>query len=231
MAKKIMGGPKPTAKSAAHDAKQAPKQPERTAEKNKPRMARPATGDVERGERIAYQGRRTTVRIKPVTHASGHVTDYEIVVRPDAVAVVALRNGADGAPEVALVRQQRPAVDRELLELPAGLVEPDERGAPERAAARELREETGFDARDLRKLAAEYPSPGYTTEIIHLFLATGLRATGDGQQLDPGEDVTLEWLPLDEAMARCRAGQIADGKTILGLWLARDEVAAGSATP
>ncbi len=226
MAKKMAGGTRRTAKTKPQGTKQDGKQ----AEKNKPRIARPETGEVERGERIAFQGRRTTVRIKPVTHASGHVTDYEIVVRPDAVAVVALRNGADGSPEVALVRQQRPAVDRELLEIPAGLIEADERDAPERTAARELREETGFDAREIRKLAAEYPSPGYSSEIIHLYIATDLHPADGGQQLDPGEELAVEWLPLDEAMARCRSGEIADGKTILGLWLARDEVAGGSLT-
>jgi ADP-ribose pyrophosphatase len=168
------------------------------------------------------------VRIKPVTHANGHVTDYEIVERPDAVAVVALRVGMDDAPEVALVRQRRPAVERDLLELPAGIVEPDERDAPERTAARELREETGFVASAFRRLAAEYPSPGYTTEVIHLYLASGLRAADGGQQLDPGESIEVVWLPLDEAIARCLDGAIADGKTILGLCLARDELAGGT---
>lgn len=200
------------AKDAPRGAKRTPKQPD----------------PAQSGERIAYQGKRTTVRLQPVTHANGRTTDYEIVVRPDAAAVVALRLAADGTPEVALVRQRRPAVDRDLWEIPAGLVEPDERDAPERTAARELREETGFDAGAIQVLAAEYPSPGYTTEIIHLYLATDLRAANGGQRLDPGEDLSVLWLPLDEAMARCRNGEITDGKTFLGLWLARDELAGGS---
>ena len=181
-------------------------------------------------DRIAFQGRRTTVRVKTVTHPNGHVSNYEIIERPDASAVVALRAGADGAPEVALVSQRRPAVDKDLFEIPAGIVEPDEREHPKRTAARELREETGFEATDIRKLAAEYPSPGYTTEIIHLYLATGLREADGGQQLDPGEQIRASWLPLDEAIARCRSGEITDGKTILGLWLARDELAGGAVT-
>lgn len=226
MAKKMSSGAKGMPKSTGSGAKQ----PKQQAEKGKPRMARPQTGDVEGGERIAFQGRRTTVRLKPVMHANGHVTEYEIVVRPDAVAVVALRQGAGTTVEVALVSQQRPAVDRELLEIPAGLIEPDERNAPERAAARELREETGFEAGTVRKLAAEFPSPGYTSEIIHLYVASGLREAAGGQQLDPGEEVRVVWLPLDEAIARCQRGEIADGKTLLGLWMARDELKSGTVT-
>jgi ADP-ribose pyrophosphatase len=207
-----------------------PKSPAR-ARANRPRATTAApleesgAGDQ---DRIAFQGRRTTVRIHRVTHPNGHVTDYEIVERPDAVAVVALRAGAEGEPEVALVSQRRPAVGQDLLEIPAGIVEPEEREAPERAAARELREETGYDAGDLRPLAAEYPSPGYTTEIIHLYLASALRAAPGGQQLDPGEQIRLSWLPLDAAIARCRSGALADGKTLLSLLLARDELAGGA---
>lgn len=215
MATKGTGTPKPPARAKAKRPRAATAAP----------LEEPSDQD-----RIAFQGRRTTVRIHRVIHPNGHVTDYEIVERPDAVAVVALRAGAEEEPEVALVSQRRPAVGQELLELPAGIVEPEEREAPERAAARELREETGYDAGDLRRLAAEYPSPGYTTETIHLYLASALRATPGGQQLDPGEEIRLSWLPLDEAIARCRSSAIADGKTLLGLLLARDELAGGAVT-
>jgi len=185
-------------------------------------------GDSGDGEHVAFQGKKTTVRVKRVTHPNGHVSQYEIVERPDAVAVVALRAGADGEPEVALVSQRRPAVGQELLELPAGLIEPDERGHPERTAARELREETGCDADDLRPLIAEYSSPGFTTERISIFVAAGIHEAPGGQQLDPGEQIKVHWTPLDDALAQARDGRISDGKTLLGLWLARDEVAAGS---
>ncbi len=179
---------------------------------------------------IAYQGKKTTVRVKEVTQADGHVMRYEIVERADAVAVVALRPAPDGQPEIALVSQQRPAVNQELLEIPAGLVEPNERAHPERAAARELREEIGYDAGELRLLVAEYSSPGFTTETISIYAASGLKESPEGQQLDSGEQITVHWMPLDEAMERVRRGEIRDGKTILGIWLARDEVAGGSAT-
>lgn len=179
---------------------------------------------------VVFQGKKTIVRVKEITHANGHVSRYEIVERPDAVAVVALRAGEDGEPEIALVSQQRPAVNKELLEIPAGLIEPDERAHPERAAARELREEIGYDAGELRLLVAEYSSPGFATEVISIYAASGLNVSPQGQQLDPGEHITVHWVALDEAVERVRRGEIQDGKTIIGIWLARDEVAGGSAT-
>jgi ADP-ribose pyrophosphatase len=171
-----------------------------------------------------------TVRVKPVTHPGDHVTRYEIVERANSVAIVALRADANGAPEIALVSQRRPAVAKDLLEIPAGLIEPEEKAHPERSAARELREEIGCEAESLRLLVSEYPSPGYTTESISIYLASGLRDLPEGQQLDPGEQIEVRWIALDEAMTLVRKGKIRDGKTVLGIWLARDEVAGGAAT-
>src|SRR5262245_56930966 len=104
----------------------------------------------------------------------GGTRRVEIVEHPGAVAIVAVRDAANGAPEVLLVQQYRPAVGRALLEIPAGLLEPGEREAPQVAAARELAEETGYAASDWRLLAHELPSPGFSTERIILYLATGL---------------------------------------------------------
>lgn len=180
------------------------------------------------GDGIAFQGRRTTVRLKQVVRPDGSSSVYEIVERPDAVAVVALRTGDEGELEVALVSQPRPALDKELLEIPAGIIEPHERDSPAHAAARELLEETGLEASELHMLVAEYPSPGYTTEVITIYLAGGVHQASDARPPDPSEITRLSWLSLDEAIHRVRTGEIRDGKTVLGLWLARDEVASGS---
>jgi 8-oxo-dGTP pyrophosphatase MutT (NUDIX family) len=90
-----------------------------------------------------FHGNLLAVRVETIASPSG-AQRYEIVEHPDAVAIVALRDDPAGnEPQVALVRQSRPAIGRETWELPAGLVRVEERGEPQRTAVRELREETG----------------------------------------------------------------------------------------
>jgi ADP-ribose pyrophosphatase len=178
-----------------------------------------------------FHGDLLTVRVETVSSPSGQAQRYEIVEHPDAVAIVALReDAAGGAPQVALVRQSRPALGRETWELPAGLVRADERAEPQRAAERELREEIGYTARSWRQLTREYPSPGFSTEAITIFLATDL-AVDTTASRDP-EIIAVEWLPFGQALEGMRAGQIEDGKTLLGLTLAANAInAIGGAMP
>ena len=189
---------------------------------------------------VVFKGKLITVRTRTVRRPNGKESRYEIVDHPDAVAIVAVRyedqrsavppsrseEGDAHAPQplVALVHQQRPVVGKETTELPAGLVDPGEEDHPEQAALRELREETGYTAEGLRLLTREYSSPGFTDEAIYIYLATALHPPQNGAQPDPDEIARLEWLPLREAMDRCRDGTIDDSKTIIGLWLARDEL-------
>jgi ADP-ribose pyrophosphatase len=126
---------------------------------------------------------------------------------------------------VALVRQPRPAIGKDTWEIPAGLVTQDERGDVAAAARRELREETGYDCDTLTFLDRHYPSPGFSDEAITVYLATGLHEAPGRPPPDPLEISQLEWRPLDEAMRMCREGEIDDGKTVIGLWLARDALA------
>jgi ADP-ribose pyrophosphatase len=189
----------------------------------------PSSEDVSSEE--VFKGSLITVRVETLSRPIGGVTRIEVVEHPDSVAIVALRlgdmDGADGVngavgggsvPYVALVRQPRPAIGRETWELPAGLVHDDERDDPERAAARELREETGYAATAWQRLAREYPSPGFSTEAITIYLATQVYPTGGAP--DPTEIAALEWVPLAAALERARGGAIEDGKTLLGLALA-----------
>ena len=139
------------------------------------------------------------------------------------MAIVAI----DGDDRVALVRQWRLPADAALLEIPAGGLDIGPDGAkedPELAARRELEEETGLRAGTWRKLAAFYSAPGFTDELMHLFLATDLAPASPDGRLGPDEDerLILEWRPWQAAVAAVERGEIRDAKSIVGLfWLER----------
>lgn len=169
-----------------------------------------------------FAGKLIRVRVEQVTHQDGSTSQYEIVEHPEAVAVVAVRDTEEGEHLVALVHQRRPAIGKETWELPAGLVNPDERGDPQRTAARELREETGYEAEHFELLNRHYSSPGFTDEVISLYLATDLRQAGEDARPDPHEIANVEWKPFGVVMEMCRRGEIEDGKTLIGFLLARE---------
>ena len=129
----------------------------------------------------------------------------EVVRHPGGVCIAAL----DGENNLWFVRQFRYAMGEDVTELPAGKLEWGE--DPAEAAARELQEETGFTADRIVKLAEGYPSPGYTTEVLHLFFATGLHA-GE-QHLDEDERITAFPIPLDTAVSMVMRGELRDSKT------------------
>lgn len=158
-----------------------------------------------------YRGRVVRLQVHDVELPNGERSKRELVRHPGAVAVVAL--DADG--RVLLVRQYRIAADRVLLEIPAGTLEPDE--APDVCAARELQEETGFRPGTLESLGGIFVAPGYTTEYIHLFLATGLEESA--LEGDSDEFIEVERLPLAEALALIERGELIDGKSITALLL------------
>ncbi len=176
---------------------------------------------------VVFQGNLIRVRRQLVRHADGSDSLYEIVDHPDAAAAVAVRDsGAPGERHiVALVRQYRPAINKETLELPAGIVHSDEAGSPHQTAARELEEETGWTAGGWQLLVRQYPSSGFSTESVWIYLATDLREI-PGAVPDPHEIAALEWLPLSQALDYCRDGTIDDGKTITGLFLAAEALSA-----
>jgi ADP-ribose pyrophosphatase len=150
----------------------------------------------------------------------GRRAEREIVEHPGSVVLVPVEAG-----RVLLVRQFRYAMGAELLELPAGTLEPGE--APLQAAHRELAEETGRAAGDLQLLARLFPSPGYTSERMWLYLATGLGAAEPASQ-DADESIELVPMDLDEATARAKRGEFEDMKTVAGILLAAERLAGGS---
>jgi ADP-ribose pyrophosphatase len=132
---------------------------------------------------------------------------------------------------VLLVRQYRVAVGELLLEIPAGTLDIADDGTiedPDLAARRELEEETGMRAGSWRKVARFYTAPGFTSELMHLYLATEL-TVADTDRLGPDDDehLLLEPLPVRDAIAAAERGEFADAKTLVALlWLARSRATA-----
>lgn len=172
---------------------------------------------------VLHRGRYVTFRVDSVELPDGRRSVRDIAGHPGAVAIVAV----DGDGRVALVRQWRVAAHDALLEIPAGGLDPTEDGSkedPELAARRELEEETGLRAGSWRRLGSFFSAPGFTEELMHLFLATDLSAAHPDGRLGPDEDerLVLEWLPWRDAVMAAESGAIRDAKSLVGLfWLAR----------
>lgn len=163
-----------------------------------------------------FKGRVFDIRVDTIREGD---VEYkrEIVVHAGSSVIVPLF--ADGT--VALVRQYRHAAGEYLLEVPAGSLEEDE--DPLTGAIRELEEEIGVTAETIEKLCEFYVSPGFVTEKMHLYLATGL--TEVGQKLEPDELIILERHSLTDLQQMIADGRIKDAKTITGLLLTRDRLA------
>ena len=143
-----------------------------------------------------------------------------IVEHPGAVCVVPVVDD-----DVLMVRQWRTPVEQVILELPAGTLDRLDDGTiedPDRAAPRELEEETGHRAAAWRKLGHFWTAPGFTEEEMHLYLATDLEPLEAYRGPDADEYLDLVRMPWGEAVAMADRGQIHDAKTLVGLfWLAR----------
>ncbi|MER3632580.1 MAG: NUDIX hydrolase [Blastocatellia bacterium] len=139
--------------------------------------------------------------------------EREIVLHRGSAVIVPLFDDKT----IALVRQYRHAVGKEILELPAGTLEQGEE--PLFGAIRELEEEIGVRAAEIVKLSEFYVSPGFLSEKMHLFLATGL--TNVGQRLESDELLEIERFRLSELQSMVVSREIEDAKTIIGIFLAQ----------
>jgi ADP-ribose pyrophosphatase len=168
----------------------------------------PEGGEV-LSRRTGYEGKKLRLDIDRILLPNGHEMDFELLRHPGAAAVVPIL--PDG--QVLLVRQYRYATGGWLLEIPAGTLDGDE--SPESCAHREIEEETGFRAGRLEPLGWIWTTPGFCDERIWLYLATELTETVQGLEHD--EVLTLERMPLAEAIAKAGQGEFVDCKSIVAL--------------
>lgn len=158
---------------------------------------------------LVYDGRAVKLRIDSVQTAGGRRTTREIVEHADCVAIVTL----DADNNILLVNQFRKPAGEELLEIPAGGIDPGE--GPEDTVRRELREETGYLPGKIERLGGFYSAPGYCTEYLYLYLATDLMPSP--LHAEDTEGIQLVRVPVTRIAGLIASGKICDAKSIAGL--------------
>ena len=159
--------------------------------------------------RIIYEGRVVTLREDTVETADGQSKREIIALHSDCVAIVAVDENDD----ILLVKQYRKAANQELLEIPAGSIDPGEDA--EAAVRREMQEETGYLPGKVERLGGFYSTPGYCTEYLHLYLATEL--TPSRLHAEDTAGISLVRVPVKEIPDLLASGKIEDAKSIAGL--------------
>ena len=162
--------------------------------------------------RLVYDGKLLKVHSDTVRLPDGSTAEREWIEHPGAVAVIALTD----AGELVLERQYRYPLGRDMIEIPAGKIDPGE--DPLATAKRELREETGYAAGEWTHLATIHLAIGYSNEHIEIYLARGL--SHEGAALDDEEFLEVFTLPLPTALQWVREGRITDSKTVSTLFWA-----------
>ena len=162
-----------------------------------------------------YKGVITSIRRDTLTRGGGKTFVRETAVAGDAVGIAAL----DDRGRILLIRQYRHPMGRPVWEIPAGRMDVDGE-APEETAQRELREETDTAADSMELLTVFLNSAGWTTERTYVYLAKGLRDVPEFERENEEADIEKRWIPLEEAVAMVRTGEIDDAKTVIGILLA-----------
>ncbi|MDN3016627.1 NUDIX hydrolase [Paenibacillus sp. BSR1-1] len=155
-----------------------------------------------------FSGKVISLHLQDVELPNGKQSKREIVKHPGAVAILAVTNDE----KIIMVEQYRKALERTIVEIPAGKLEKGEE--PAVCARRELEEETGYGCESLELLTSFYTSPGFADEIVHVYLAKGLSEIENSAALDEDEFVNLEELTLEEALQYVKEQKIYDAKTI-----------------
>lgn len=158
-----------------------------------------------------YQGRVISLQVDVVTLPNQKTSKRELVKHPGAVAIIAITEDH----KMILVEQYRKALERELIEIPAGKIEKGE--DPKATALRELEEETGYTARELHYVQSFATSPGFADEIIHIYVTQGLKKLETLIEMDEDEFVTLHECTLAEAETWIKEQKIFDAKTAFAI--------------
>jgi len=158
---------------------------------------------------LIYDGQVVKLRVDTVRMPGGRETQREIVEHGDCVAIIAI----DADDNVLLVKQFRKPVEKELLEIPAGSIDPGE--DPVTTVRREMQEETGYLPQKVERLGGFYSSPGFCTEYLHLYLATDL--TPSPLYAEDTESIKLTRVPISQIRSLIASGSICDAKSITGL--------------
>lgn len=171
-------------------------------------------GEWVKASRTVYRGRLVNLRLDEVKVRNGTTVLREVVEHPGAAVILPLL----GSEKLVLVRQYREAVGEVLLELPAGTLRPGERAVD--CALRELEEETGYRAGRIRRAFSCYLAPGYSNELVHVFIARGLSIGKASPERD--ESLSRISASLGQALRMMRRNKIRDAKTIAAiLWFSR----------
>ncbi len=182
----------------------------------KPQSIHPAPG-ISPVRTTLFKGAKFDFDELSWTASDGRVLRRQFVRHPGSVVILPVLETTGQPARVVLIRNLRQAVGKVLWELPAGTRDGDE--DPARCAARELIEETGYQAATLQPLCRFHTSPGLSDEWMHAFVARGL--THVGQRLEPDEDLTVHPLPIDDGLALIDSGELVDCKSMAVLLFAR----------
>jgi ADP-ribose pyrophosphatase len=179
--------------------------------KGRKRGAKP---DAQLACREIYKGKIITLNHETVRFPDGSTGEMDIVRHPGASAIVPFMSDPTGDdPQLLLLRQYRYAAGGYIYEIPAGRLDGDE--SPATCAARELKEETGCTAERLEPMYTMFTTPGFTDELIHVFLASGLTHGETAREADEFVDVVI--VSLAEALELIRTGEIMDAKSALAI--------------
>ncbi|MEH7222849.1 NUDIX hydrolase [Bacillus sp. JJ1566] len=156
---------------------------------------------------VLFEGKVIDLHVEEVELPNGNTSRRELIKHPGAVAILALTDDH----KLVMVQQYRKALEKVIVEIPAGKLEKGE--APEVTAKRELEEETGYDCETLTPLISFYTSPGFADELVHLFVAKGLKKIENPAGLDEDEFVDVIEVTLEDAVDFIKEKKIYDAKT------------------